>query len=369
VSLSLSYPNPVETYLTIANTSTHFGHIKSYRAMAGNSDHDLIRDGSHRTGQETAKGKGKEKEEPSQAVGQDQDPNGGSSLVSRIANSTVGLTNDCLTNAMLYNWRSVLASTVSEQKGSASTSAPLQSHHEGSSFGTHPEIWRGHQAAFRPEQAQSHAAAEEAAFSDFLDSTPVFQPGGSSEMEVPWQQSKPTSRTVPLDHFPATFTSVAEQERHDGEAVIALLMDADEHLPDQLDDNILDPGERENLRKALFGQSDDSTTQRTDWDHVLNFIPSYCRERGEVPSDGSNTLETFMNLGTRDPSEAWQTWVGQWADVLTRYTDEVWGDLGSLVEEARQEVDQLQKPPQDGPLPETKALQRLRAILGHLRVQ
>ncbi len=60
-------------------------------------------------------------------------------------------------------------------------------------------------------------------------------------------------------------------------------------------------------------------------------------------------------------------WIDQWSQVLTSYQDEVWGELDSLVREARDEVRKLGEVEQSAPAPEPKALIRLRAILGHLR--
>jgi len=156
------------------------------------------------------------------------------------------------------------------------------------------------------------------------------------------------------------YSSVAEQEQHDGEAVVSLLLDSNEHLPDSLEDDLLSPEQRESLRKALFGQSSNSARENVDWNHVLNFIPDYLR--GQEPN-----MDSYLDTGLADPAEAWDSWVGQWKEVLTRYQDEVWGDLESLVKEARQEVEQLAQAQKDELSPETPALRRLRAILGHLR--
>lgn len=308
-------------------------------------------------GAANGKGKGKEKDEAVPRPRQTGDARGeDDSLMSRIANSTVGLASSMLSGTPS---NSALASAVSE-KGSTSAAAASRPHHEESSAQFRPDVATGSQP-FRATQAQGHIAQEEAAFSDFLDSTPVFQPTGSSDVEAAWQPSNVVDTQIsPLGQGQTTYSSVLEQQRHDGEAVVSLLLDTNEHLPDDLEEDILSPEERENLRKALFGQSSGMERQDVDWNHVLNFIPEYLRL--EHPS-----LESYMDTGLSDPAEAWESWVGQWEDVLTRYNDEVWGDLGSLVKEARQEVEQLAQVQQDEPPPETPALRRLRAILGHLR--
>lgn len=304
------------------------------------------------------KRKGKEKAAPSQRTEPVASAAGaGDSLLSRIANSTVGLANSLLSGTPSST--SLLASSVSG-KGSTSASADSGLHHAESSVQFRPNV-AAPAEPFRGSQVQGHVAAEEAAFSDFLDSTPVFQPSGLGEVESTWHMSSTeVTRSVPLNDGPPTYSSVVDQERHDGEAVISLLMDSNEHLPESLEDDVLSPEEKENLRRALFGQASDPERQNVDWNHVLNFIPDYLRL--EEPN-----MDSYMDTGLSDPAEAWHGWVGQWEDVLTRYNDEVWGDLGSLVQEARQEVQQLAQAQQDGPVPETPALRRLRAILGHLR--
>ncbi|OIW34794.1 hypothetical protein CONLIGDRAFT_25733 [Coniochaeta ligniaria NRRL 30616] len=317
--------------------------------MASRSDNDK--------GHGKGKGKGKERDEGVPSTRRASDPHEeDGSLMSRIANSTVGLANSMLSGVPS---NSILASAVSE-KGSTSAAAGSRPDHAESSVQFRPDITTGSQP-FRSAQVQGHVAEEEAAFSDFLDSTPVFQPAGPSDVEAVRQPSgTANTQLAPLDHGPTTYSSVSEQERHDGAAVVSLLMDTNEYLPDHLEDGILSAGEKESLRKALFGQASDVQRQDVDWNHVLNFIPEYLRHEEQ-------SVDSYLDTGLSDPAEAWQAWVGQWEDVLTRYDDEVWGDLGSLVKEARQEVEQLEQVRQDEPAPETPALRRLRAILGHLR--
>ncbi|KAH8905495.1 hypothetical protein BR93DRAFT_939462 [Coniochaeta sp. PMI_546] len=329
----------------------------SQQAMDSRSNNDEGHSLSKTAADGKGKGKGKERDEAVQSTRQTTNPQGeDDSLMSRIANSTSSLANALLSGTPS---NSVLASAVSD-KGSTSTAAGARPHHGESSTQFRPDIVTSSQA-FRGAQAQEHAAEEEAAFSDFLDSTPVFQPAGSSNLEAVWQGSNiDNPQTGFLERGTTTYSSVLEQETHDGEAVVSLLMDTNEHLTDHLEDDVLSPEERESLRKALFGQSSDVKREDVDWNHVLNFLPEYLRL--EEPN-----MNSYMDTGLSDPAEAWQIWVGQWEDVLTRYNDEVWGDLGSLVKEARKEVEQLAQVQQDEPPPETPALRRLRAILGHLR--
>jgi hypothetical protein len=305
-------------------------------------------------------GKGKENETSSPGTSEDHGKD--NSLISRVAKSTVGLATSMLSGAPSS---SILASAVAG-KGSTSASAATApseptSHQAQASARSQPDIAAPGQQ-FRASQAHIHASAEEAAFSDFLDSTPVVQPSGSSQMDdATWHMaSMEGTGDSTSDHAATAYSSVAEQERHDGEAVVSILTDASEHLPDSLLDDMLSPEEQENLRRALFGPSTGEDRGEVDWNHVLNFIPEYLRH--EEPQ-----VDAYMDTGLLDPAEAWDTWVGQWKDVLTRYQDEVWGDLATVVRQARQEVDELAQVQKDELPHETPALRRLRGILGHLR--
>jgi hypothetical protein len=160
--------------------------------------------------------------------------------------------------------------------------------------------------------------------------------------------------------------SAAEQEAKDGADVVALLS-SDGNLDDVFD-HVNENTSQEDLaglRKALFGDGTDEGTSRIAWDNVLNFIPAYLQTPsapGSRPGDGLS-----MHLGVADTEEAWQTWIGEWSRVLVSYQDEVWGDLGALVDEARVEVQRIAEAEPGEKPPEPTALLRLRAILGHLR--
>ena len=160
--------------------------------------------------------------------------------------------------------------------------------------------------------------------------------------------------------------TVAEQEARDGADVVALLS-SDGDL-DEVFEHVNEPPSQEDLaglRKALFGDGEGQGAPLVSWDNVLNFIPEYLQAQTATGFGPEGHLS--MHLGTADTDEAWQTWIGQWSRVLTSYQDEVWGDLGALVDEARAEVRQIEEvKPGEAP-PQPKALLRLRAILGHLR--
>ncbi|KAL2137064.1 hypothetical protein VTI74DRAFT_9670 [Chaetomium olivicolor] len=215
-------------------------------------------------------------------------------------------------------------------------------------------------------QTQEHIAQEETSFAAFLDSDSVPMLSEPSEqLEGAWRSAIP--RGVPVaGTMDLPSQSVMEQEARDGADVVALLSSGGDL--DQVFEHVHAPASQEDLaglRKALFGEGADRNTSSIPWDNMLNFIPEYLQSHTALATRSGDALS--MHLGSTDPDETWQAWIGQWSRVLTSYQDEVWGDLGALVEEARAEVQRIEEAKPGEKAPEPAALLRLRAILGHLR--
>ncbi|KAL1866980.1 hypothetical protein VTK73DRAFT_4419 [Phialemonium thermophilum] len=337
-------------------------------------------DGEQGDGSARGKGKGKEKEAPPPPPGEGTSANrqGTVPFLDRIAHSA-----SSLTDALLGGPPSTqtLSQTLSDGKGQASSTISGWDGKEGAAAGaarlrTAPSAQ--HALSFRSNQTRDHVAAEEAAFARFLDDdeSSILQSADVSTAYDPMGSRFPRTGEESLGDSsdePYAFRTVAEQEEHDGAAVVEILSGGGSILPDdEAVEGQLAPRERENLRRALFGEDARSRPSLDIWDDVLNFIPHYLRNGNEGRSGttsavAGDTVRSVEHLGLHDPDEAWQAWVGQWSEVLSSYTDEVWGDLSSLVEQARQEVEQLERVRPDETPPQTKALLRLRAILGHLR--
>ncbi|KAK3299108.1 uncharacterized protein B0H64DRAFT_91251 [Chaetomium fimeti] len=248
---------------------------------------------------------------------------------------------------------------ASHEKGDSSRVSKALARAGESSVQLRPNAQRG--AAMRMGQAQEHIAQEEASFSAFLDSGSAPMLSEPSSMENAWQSAVPRAPTAgaigTLEPVPL---SVAEQEARDGVDVATLLSGHGDL--DQVFDHANEPPALDDLaglREALFGErAGQGSSSPIAWDDVLNFIPEFLR----APDN-----QLSMHMGTSHMDEAWQTWIDQWSRVLTSYQDEVWGDLGSLVEEARSEVRRIEEAKPGEKPPEPTALLRLRAILGHLR--
>ncbi|KAF2973107.1 hypothetical protein GQX73_g484 [Xylaria multiplex] len=114
------------------------------------------------------------------------------------------------------------------------------------------------------------------------------------------------------------------------------------------------------LRIALF--SERSLTE-VGWDNVLNFVPEAISNHG---SDGEYQ-QLAQHLGVSNAAEARDIWFSQWGNVLSSYTDEVWGDLGPLVIAARQELQSISTKPEGTITNGLNAVRRLQQILAHVR--
>ncbi|CAG9939455.1 unnamed protein product [Clonostachys rosea f. rosea IK726] len=154
-------------------------------------------------------------------------------------------------------------------------------------------------------------------------------------------------------------------EEMDGLAVVNILSqpDPDEMMPTGDDfDTGLSPEAASKLRSALF----DTGLHGWEllWNDMLNFTPQFLVN----PSDGINEGAQQLT-GTSEQTGATNIWIQQWGDVLSHYTDEVWGDLGPLVSEARQEIKNIASQDEAGQAApgQARALGRLRMIIAHLR--
>lgn len=284
------------------------------------------------------------------------------SVISRLGQSAAGLSRSVFQGTPAANDLANVA--TSGKPGAASSSNKPVAWAESSSAAA--GLSSANSGSFRSTQADAHVAAEEAAFSDFLDNTSVLVHTEPVGFEKSWQAAtssvpKSTGYGPPRD---LTLSSVGEQEERDGMDVVHLLSQADEQLPENDEDIKISEPELRSLRQALF---EDGTAQisASDWNNILNFVPDFLRgEDGRVdPVESSH-----MQLGVVDNAEAGELWLQEWNRVLTSYADEVWGDLGDLVREARAEVEQV-KTGQEGQRTDPRALRQLRSILTHVRAR
>lgn len=161
---------------------------------------------------------------------------------------------------------------------------------------------------------------------------------------------------------------MAEQQAQDGVEVVRLLSQVTEEAPDLEQRPTVSEEELKNLRQALFEEGGPGQISATDWNNILNFVPDFLLVDDSDGSGLGAPENSHMNLGVTEPAEAGQIWLEQWNRVLTGYTDEVWGDLGSLVEEARTEVARM-RDSKDEQTAGAPAVRQLRSILTRVRAR
>lgn len=305
-------------------------------------------------------------------TGQDQDqgasrPPEAESVLSRVGRSAASLSQSVLHGKPTA---SDVANLSSSEKAGPSLSNNSSALGEASSAAARAGT-SGSTGGFRSAQADAHAAAEEAAFSDFLDSTPAFVATEPAGLEQAWQRASGGASVIPGSQGaprPGGAYSVAEQQAQDGVEVVRLLSQVTaEDAPNFEEGPTISEDEVENLRQALFEEGASGQISATDWNNILNFVPDFLlgESGGSGPGASGNS---HMNLGVTEPAEAGQIWLEQWNRVLTGYTDEVWGDLGSLVEEARTEVAQM-RDSKGEPARGAPAVRQLRTILTRVRAR
>ncbi|KAL4727479.1 hypothetical protein ACLX1H_006393 [Fusarium chlamydosporum] len=201
------------------------------------------------------------------------------------------------------------------------------------------------------------------AFDDFVSSDFMLDDNNnaSSNEKARDQLCRLEAAFVPVSE------DASEQEKLDGAAVVSLLDNTSDELDTVLlgaqdptaedGSGALTPEAAAKLREALFSTNMASSDPRLD--NLLNFNPGFLDQPGTEAE-----LERQLYLGTKDTDEARSSWLQQWGNVLSGYTDHVWGDLVPLIAEARNEIEESGVQG-TGALSQTKALDRLRQVLAH----
>ncbi|KAK9780748.1 hypothetical protein AB5N19_07219 [Seiridium cardinale] len=307
-------------------------------------------------------GKGKGKEAMSKTTNPDElqiVPEGApESPLSRDASALSRITSSALAlGSSLLSKPDIAGHAPSDKAGSASSSNLQHPLGEASTYG--PQTGLGSGSSIRSTHVQDHVEREEAAFSRFLEGSDVPNPSSYDSGHVDsggWSVEK-----NPLDHGSQDYYLET-----DGKGVVDLLDNGYEEVMHAEPDAFLSREQEASLRRALFG-SDDKASQgagiTSDWTSLLNFVPEYISNGSTVR--GNNELQ--QHLGMADALEASKIWADQWSNVLSRYTDEVWGDLAPLIREAKGEAQKIQQNGLEATPSEAKAILRLRQILSHVQ--
>jgi hypothetical protein len=190
---------------------------------------------------------------------------------------------------------------------------------------------------------QTHPQAHHEAFNEFAD-------GDRS--------------TLPIENTGNTLTDpdTAGHLRVDGSEVVDLLShpeDVDTEMWQTNAVDVLSNSAEMSLREALFAAKGETVR----WDHLLNFTPSF------IAGTVKNSHDAQLYFGTADEETVRSLWLSQWDRVLSAYSDEVWGDLAPLANDARRQIEVLtaEDPPVDHSAANDGPLGRLRMILAHVR--
>lgn len=187
---------------------------------------------------------------------------------------------------------------------------------------------------------------------------------------------------------PSTRNFVGSMDRQfssDGDAVLALLSNPDFSVDDAPTDTFSTSNEVDSaadlFMDAQFGAQDVQRykSQLPDPpDHgvpsparPLNLIPDFVSQRMDGVYGGNISFSAttqsdeanYMHHVTRPQSTP--VFLEPWMEVLTRYQDEVWGDMLPLVQQALREIKGAQGGA-DSALQGHSAVDRLRMVLGHL---
>jgi hypothetical protein len=310
-----------------------------------------------------AKGKGRAKvaDEEKSATGADQSSPNSSSILDRVVASATGLGRSAFaapsSNEISDTASNALANSGKGQPANTGgSSAWAEDSHRPPPQGV-PSQHGQPLPAFRTGHSNEHIQSTEAEFSSFLDGIDSFTPSETVEtggiQEGRLKEERAWNNNDASHNLGQGYTSVEEQQSHDGEDVLNLLsetgttLDTSELLPaneEAVNWNLTEEQLKilRGMLNELFPPGDAHRTPGAD--HPLNLVP---------------------NLASLDGEEGRQLWVEQWDGVLNRYTDEVWGDLLPLVVEAREEV-QAMKDGAGTTSEQPVALRRLGLILGHI---
>jgi len=320
-----------------------------------------------------------------------QSPHRSSSILERVTASATGLAHSAFaaptSNELSDAATAALTSTGKGRQPDGSSGSLAESSHsnqqtrlptsQGQSL---PSIRAGHR--------EEHIIDVESKFSSFLDGIDSFTP--SSE---PYSHADPFPRQaldIPLERANGRtdtrseaglvwYNTVHEQQQHDGDAVLSILSHPSaitnelEALPveeEVLDWNLTDEqiSRLRTLVDDIFPPPEKHISMSAE--HQLNLIPdmfSTPTTSDPVPFNDTNLEESYMHFDNIPRNKARQMWMEQWEGVLTRYTDEVWGNLLPLVIEAREEIKAIKEDRPENTIEQSKALRRLRQILGHMR--
>jgi hypothetical protein len=322
----------------------------------------------------------------------DQSPHSSSSIIERVTASATGLAHSAFaaptSNELSDAASAALTSTGKGRQLGGSSGSLAESSRANQQTGL-PTSQGQSLPSIRAGYREEHIRDAESEFSSFLDGIDSFTPSSESyshadpslgqALDIPLDRANGRTDTHGDQAGQIWYNTVHEQQQHDGDAVLSILSHPSA-MTNELEDL---PVEEEVLNWDLTDQQISRLRTLVDEifpppdqhismsaEHRLNLIPNMVST--PAPSDpvlfNDTTLEeSYIYFGDVPRNRARQMWMEQWEGVLTRYTDEVWGNLLPLIVEAREEIKAIKEDRPETTIDQSKALRRLRLVLDHVR--
>ncbi|KAL8842717.1 MAG: hypothetical protein Q9170_000373 [Blastenia crenularia] len=322
------------------------------------------------------------------------------SFLSRVASSASGLIQESIVRPnpkLLIDDFASSAGSASKRNEPSSSSGPQATCLSQESEATYSssagkEIVCPTNHKFRSNPPLENQQAAEAQFGFFLDlqDRDASKPEPYAHRRVPDatpSQNGDTGATFPMEDpgIPLSLASwssgrvgycVGESDQADGAAVVALLSDPSFNV-DDLPEHHHSVGINHNLEEVGAESLDRSISP--EWfgltlpQNQLGLIPAFGGDLTKPYAEDSIqnlNFETVLKekLGTlRQVAEDGDHFeVQPWIDILTRYHDEVWGDISPYVQAARDEAKSLQDD-SNNDRQHCPAIRRLTMVVGHIR--
>lgn len=166
-------------------------------------------------------------------------------------------------------------------------------------------------------------------------------------------------------------STIQAQEAVDGDEVLAVLSSTEDPFEDLVLTSLdMEPPAQLISRITLLKLQDIlSTSSGTSWDSLLNFKPDFMTQSELEPYSRQSGHAAELLTGTPNVEAAEKLWLQQWSEVLSSYTEQVWGELEPLVVEAKTEATELANKPGflNAEQSYARSLDRLRQILAHVK--
>ena len=299
------------------------------------------------------------------------------SLLDRVSTSTFALLQEAVSHPRPENLAaSLVSSSARSIKGDSSSG---------------PSNMSGPSSQRLQEQCPSHSCTTTPRYEDSFRSQHQGLPDHPESLNDEFNTFNTTSDRFP--EGPLVYNSrldaltpykgkrkTLEDGVSDGAVVVGLLSDPDfsvDELPDSLFEreqveehtNIWDINEqtRERVARLRAEMPPAPVHQVPSSDNPLQLLPNFNNQNQISSKEVAIALAKVRTteLPPRTVPSATQPDLEPWLDVVTKYQDEVWGDLLPLVEEARKEVRAAMEEGNTA-LKGCPAVRRLRMILGHI---